>query len=221
MKDIHSIVKFLITSLLVKVTLVAGIICSVSLLQAQSPDPFTSIKELKEGTLIVRFPANKAKIDTLAAMAGRTQDAKNKERLEKELKETMEERDSLLADYVEAFKLYYDFSKVAYYFDYDGKDLNMAKYYNLDHEHISVADLSEKPIYYLFFDRTADTKLDALMIYNRYLKKIPKPFPNDFTRGGLNFLFLKISDNKFPSWRVKRINKRLHTFWSQTMANEE
>ena len=74
-----------------------------------------SIKELKEGSLIVRFPAYRAKIDTLTAMASRTSDPKNKARLEKQLQETIEERDTLLADYVEAFKTHYNFSKVAYY----------------------------------------------------------------------------------------------------------
>jgi hypothetical protein len=199
--------------------MLSGAAGMLSPVYGQAPDPKACIKELKEGSLIIRFPAYRAKIDTLTAMASRTKDPKNKERLEKQLAETIEERDTLLADYVEAFKLYYDFSKVAYFFDYDGRDLNTATYHNLDGEHIAVADLSEKPIFYLFFDRTEDTKLDALSIYNRYLKKIPKPFPNEFTRGGLNFLFLKISDKKFPSWRVKKINKQLHMFWNETMAN--
>ena len=221
MKDIRGNVRFLITSLLVKVIMLTGAVWPVSPAYGQAPDPKTSIKELKEGTLIIRFPGYKAKIDTLTTMASRTNDPKNKERLEKQRQQTIEERDTLLADYVEAFKMYYDFSGVAYYFDYDGRDLNTTTYYNLDGERTAVADLSERPIYYLFFDRTEDTKLDALSIYNRYLKKIPKPFPNEFTRGGINFLFLKISDNKFPSWRVKKINKHLHMFWNETMVNEQ
>jgi hypothetical protein len=198
--------------------MLTGAVWLPSQLLCQAPDPFASIKDLKEGTLIVRFPASKAKIDTLTSMAARTKDPKNKERLEKELKETIEERDTLFADYMEAFKLFYDFSTLAYFFDYDSKDLNTANYYNLDGERIAVADLSEKPIFYLLFDRTEESKLDALSIYNRYMKKIPSPFPNEFTRGGINFLFLKISDKKFPSWRVKKINKRLHTFLSDTLA---
>ena len=179
----------------------------------QNTSPAASIQELKEGYLIVRFPTYKSKIDTLTAMAARTDDPKNKERLQKQLTQAIEERDTLFADYIEAFKTKYDFSKVAYIFDYDARDLNTANYYNLDGERIAVADLSEKPLFYIFFERTEEDALDALVVYNRYLKKIPAPFPNDFTRGGINFLFLKISDKKFPSWRVGRINKQFYKYW--------
>jgi len=201
--------------------MLAGAVWPSTPLIGQAPDPVTSIKELKEGTLIVRFPAYKAKIDTLTAMASRTKDPENKQRLEKELQQTIEERDTLLADYVEAFKMNYNFSRVAYYFDYDGRDLNTARYYNLDGEHIAVADLSEKPIFYIFFDRTEESKMDALTIYSRYLKKIPNPFPNEFALGGINVIFVSLSDNTFPSWRIKKINKRLHMFWNETMASEK
>ena len=221
MKDFRGNVRFLITSLLVKVIMLAGAAWPSSTLFGQAPDPLTSIKELKEGTLIVRFPANKAKIDTLTAMAARTTNPDNKQRLEKELQQTIGERDSMIAHYVEAFKMKYDFSGVAYYFDYDGRDLNTARYYNLDGERISVADLSEKPIFYLFFDRSEEMKMDALTIYNRLLKKIPKPFPNDFTTGGINYLFVSLSGNTFESWRIKKMNKRFHMFWSDVLANEK
>jgi hypothetical protein len=201
--------------------MLAGATWPSSPLLGQAPDPVTSIKELKEGTLVIRFPAQKAKIDTLTSMAARTKDPDNKKRFEKELQQTIEERDTLVAHYVDAFKMKYDFSKVAYYFDYDGRDLNMAKYYNLDGEHIAVADLSEKPIFYLFFDRSEEMKMDALTISNRTLKKIPKPFPNEFTTGGINYLFVSLSNNTFESWRIKKMNKRLHMFWNDVMANEK
>jgi hypothetical protein len=201
--------------------MLAGATFVTTTLMGQSTDPLTCIKELKEGTLIIRFPTNKPKVDTLTAMIARASDPKNKERLQKELQQTIEERDSLFADYVEAFKLYYDFSRVAYYYDYDGKDLNTAKYYNLDGERVAIGDLSEKPIFYVLFERTDEAKLDALNIYNRSLKKIPKPFPNQFTTGGINFLFLQLSDNKLPFWRVKKMNKRFHLFYSDVIASEK
>jgi hypothetical protein len=176
-------------------------------------DPENAIKELKDGYLIIRFPTYKAKLDTLNAISARTTDPKNKERMQKEIQQTIEERDTLFADYIEAFKTKYTFSKVAYIFDYDARDLNTARYYNLDGEQIAVADLSELPLYYVLFDRTDVDALDALVVYNRNMRKVPKPFPNDFTRGGINFLFLKISDKKFPSWRVGKMNKRFNDFY--------
>ena len=219
MKDMRCYVNPLITRLQGCKRVILILLCfssawSPTLISGQVfVDPTNAIKELKEGYLIIRFPTYRAKIDTLYAMSARTTDPKNKGRLQKELQQTIEERDTLFADYIEAFKTKYTFSKVAYIFDYDARDLNTAHYYNLDGESIAIADLSEGPLYYVFFERTQEDALDALVVYNRYMKKVPKPFPNDFTRGGINILFLKISDKKFPSWRVGKMNKRFNDFY--------
>ena len=148
MKDFRSSVNPLITRIeLYKLLIISAISMTASAWSlpayGQMTTPSYSIKELREGSLIIRFPTYTSKIDTLTAMAGRTKDPKNKERLEKELKKTIQERDTLLADYVEAFKTKYDFSKVAYIFDYDARNLNTATYYNLDGERIAVADRCE------------------------------------------------------------------------------
>lgn len=220
MKDIRCYVNPLITRLQGYRPAVVIILClwsalSPVLLSGQAMvDPANAIKELKEGYLIIRFPTYKSKVDTLTAMSARATDPKNKARITKELQQTIEERDTLWADYIEAFKTRYSFSKVAYIFDYDAHDLNTAHYYNLEGESIAVADLSEGPLYYVFFERTEEDALDALVVYNRNMKKVPKPFPNDFMRGGINILFLKISDKKFPSWRVGKMNKRFNDFFT-------
>jgi hypothetical protein len=219
MKDFKSSVNPLITRIQIYKLLIITIIsitASFWTLPAfgQMTTPTFSIKELKEGTLVIRFPTYTSKIDTLTAMAGRTKDPKNKERLEKELKKTKQERDTLHADYIEAFKTKYDFSKVAYIFDYDARNLNTATYYNLDGERLAIADLSEKPLFYLYFEGTAVDAQEALVVYNRNLQKIPAPFPNDFILGGINVLFLKISNKKFPSWRVGKMNKQFYKYYA-------
>jgi hypothetical protein len=175
----------------------------------------TQILELREGTLIVRIPAFKAKIDTLQAMSLRAQEPNQKARIKKQLQEAIDKRDTLRSDYVKAFKNQFHFSKVAYFMDYDGHDLNLATYYNLDQERISVADLAEKPIFYLHFERTEESRIDALILYDRYLNLVQSPFPNNFTRGGINFLFLRISEKNFPAWRVNRIDRSLFKFWDE------
>jgi len=219
MKDIQGSVRFLITSLKAYKLLILLVMLSVTL-SGQTQSPPSAIKELREGTLIIRFPTSKPKIDTLTAMVARAQDPKNKERLEKDLQQAIQERDTLMADYIAAFKTEYDFSKVAYFFDYDGRNLNTANYYNLDGERIAVADLSEKPIFYIYFDRTDEDAMDALVIYTRNIQKLPRPFPNDFTLGGINVLFLKISGRKYPSWRVEKINTRLYKYWLEVTQDE-
>ena len=216
MIDLPLHVRFLITRSFPRVMAFISSLLLTGLVLAQAPDPVQSIRDLKEGTLIIRFPTYKTKIDTLHQMISRSTDPKKKEKLEKELNVTMQERDTLFADYIHAFKTAYSFSAVAYFFDFDSRDLNTASYYNLDGERIATADLSEKPMFYLFFDRSEEKSMDALVVKDRMLKKIPSPFPNDFTLGGINTIFLDLSGKKFPTWRVSKINKRFHMFWTET-----
>ncbi|MGB3080791.1 MAG: hypothetical protein WBB31_17045 [Saprospiraceae bacterium] len=182
---------------------------------SQTVDPVTSIRDLREGYLIVRMPASKPKIDTLQSMIARTSDNTSKLRLQRFLDEAREERDSLLADYTRAFRDYYHFSRTAYFFDYDGRDLRKASFYKMDGTPFSKDSIGNKPVFYLYFERTEESHIEALVIYNVEGLKVPTPFPNNFTRGGINFLFLKMSERKFPAWRVDRINKRLFKYWRE------
>lgn len=125
----------------------------------------------------------------------------------------MADRDTLFHDYIRALKGQYTFSKVAYFFDYDAHHLNTATYYNLDGEKLAVADLAEKPIFYLFFERTEESKIDALVIRDRELKIVPRPFPNNFSRGGINYLFQKLWEKNFAEWRIKKMNKALFKYY--------
>jgi hypothetical protein len=183
-------------------------------IHAQTADPVMSIRDLREGYLIVRMPASKAKIDTLQAMVNRSTDNTSKLRLQRLLDEATQERDTLLADYTRAFRDYYHFSKTAYYFDYEGRDLRKAGFYNMDGSSFSKEEIGTKPVFYLYFERTEESHIDALVIYNVEGIKVPSPFPNNFTRGGINFLFLKLSEKKFPAWRVERIDKKLFKYWN-------
>lgn len=189
--------------------------------QGQRSDPEEAIKALREGYLIVRLPSYRAKIDTLESMIGRSTNETQKIRLQRLLDETVESRDSLQQGYIRAFKHQYHFSKVAYFYDYDAHNLNTAKYYNLDSEPIAIGDIMDKPLYYLFFERTVESKIDALVIYDRKLTIVPRPFPNNFSRGGLNFLFLKISDKNFPAWRVTKMQKQLIRYYNAVRMVEE
>ena len=198
----------------------AGIISGRSL-HAQASDPEVAIKALHEGYLVVRLPSYRAKIDTLQSMISRSTNTANTTRLQHLLEETIETRDSLHQGYIRAFKNLYQFSKVAYFYDYDAHNLNTAKYFNLDNEPIAIADIMDKPLFYLFFERTVESKIDALVIYDRNLKIVPRPFPNNFSRGGINFLFLKISEKNFPAWRVSKMQKQLIRYYNAVRMVEE
>ena len=204
-----------------KVLLLTGIVTfsinALLPLNAQNPDPEKSIQELKEGYLIVRMPTSKAKIDTLTARVAKTTDPDDKLRLQKQLDDAIGERDTLIADYTKAFRELYTFSHSAYYLDYEGRDLSKTPFYHMDGSLMSKAEIDQKPVFYLFFDRAEDGNTDLLIIRDKEGKEIPSPFPNRFSRSGLNFLFLKVSERSFADWRVEKMNKRLLKYWKQVL----
>src|SRR5687768_3026379 len=185
-----------------------------SIAQDTLKDPVESIRELKEGYLVIRFPAFKNKIDTLTSMIARAEEGPSKKRLEIMKAKTIEERDSLQEDYIKAFQTHYKFSKVAYFMDAEARNLSSANFYSLDKSPITFKELNKLPVYYLIFGRTEESKIDALIIVDSHMKPIPSPFPNNFTRSGFNFLFITLAEDKFPEWRVKKMNKKLHKFYS-------
>ena len=190
-------------------------------LHAQGMEPAEAIKALREGYLIIRLPSYRAKIDTLESIILRTQDSNNRHRLERLLNETIETRDSLQAGYLRAFSNHYHFSKVAYVYDYDARNLEKATFFNLNGNSLNRAEFAGVPIFYLYFERTAESKIDGLVIYDQQLKIVPRPFPNNFTRSGLNLLFLKISDKNFPAWRVSKMQKQLIKYYNAVRMVEE
>jgi hypothetical protein len=188
-------------------------------LQAQTADPVQSIRDLKHGVLLVRIPTSRAKIDTLKAMIARSDNA-SKERLQRLFDNTVRERDTLFASYTRAFRDAYRFSDAGYYFDYEGHDMHSAHFYKMSGDPLSIEELSQKPVFYLYFERTGESQIDALVIRNAAGIEIPSPFPNRFIQGGFNFLFVKIADKKFPAWRVTKINKKLFKYWKEAGPNE-
>lgn len=188
------------------------LIASAGTAAAQKPED--AIRQLKEGYLIVRFPAFKNKIDTLESMIARAEDNATKKRLTHLLNEAVYERDTVRMEYMQAFKEHYDFSNVIYFFDFESHNLATAHYYVLEGKGTSIKGIAGYPKFYLHFERTPDSKMDALVFYDEKLRRIPRPFPNNFTRGGFSFLFKQLSDKTYPAWRVQKINKRLHKYYN-------
>ncbi len=189
-------------------------------LKAQDIDPVQSIRDLKDGYLLLRLPSSKAKIDTLQALVARSTDISNQKHLQKQLDQAIEERDTLVANYIRALRDVYHFSKVGYYFDYESRNGTSAHFYNVDGTLILKEELTSRPVFYMYFERTEESEIDALVIYNAQGKVIPPPFPNNFSRSGINFLFLKVSERSFPEWRMDKINKKLTKYWSEIVSRE-
>jgi len=193
----------------------------IHITKAQGTFADLSIYNLHDGYLIVRFPTYRGKIDTLTAMIGRTTDENTKKRLQKSLDDTKATRDTFFNQYVRAFKEKYTFSKTAYFFDKDARDLTTATYYNWDGEKISLGDIDKSKLFYLYFERTEDSKIDAMVIYDQMQNKLRKPFPNNFAQSGFNFLFISISSDNYPSWRVNKMNKRLWKYYNEVKVDSE
>lgn len=192
---------------------IALVLLPISGLSGQDMDMVNAIRELKEGYLVVRMPSSRAKIDTLTRMVDRAQHPGTKGKLQKMLQETKDERDSLIADYTRAFQNRYNFSKVAYFMDYESRDLASAHFYKPDGEEVRWEDIHQKPYYLLYFERTEESKIDALVIHYSSGKTVPRPFPNNFSTGGINVFLVKLLEKSFADWRIGRINKKLHNFW--------
>jgi len=206
----------LLKTYLILLALFLPVLPGINSIAAQANEPEQLIQDLKEGILLVRMPTFRAKIDTLKSMLRRSNPA-GKGRLEKMLSDTEAERDSLLVQYKRAFRDVYNFSDVAYYFDYEGRDLQKAKMYSMNGQILSHDSISGKPVFYLFFERTKESAIDALIIHDAAGNEIPSAFPNRFIQGGFNFLFLKISEKSFPGWRVNKMNKKLHRYWKEVI----
>ncbi|HEX5112650.1 MAG TPA: hypothetical protein VFV79_07375 [Saprospiraceae bacterium] len=193
----------------------------IHITKAQSTFTDLAISNLHDGYLIVRFPTYQSKIDTLKSMIARSSDEGTKKRLQKSLDDTVTDRDTFFKQYTGAFKAKYNFSKAAYFFDKDARDLNTATYYNMEGERISVGDLSENQLFYLYFERTEDSRIDAMVIYDRMQNKLRPPFPNNFAQAGFNFLWIGVSTHNYPSWRIDKMNKRLWKYFNEVKMNSQ
>ena len=191
-------------------------IVSAGPLAAQKPQE--AIQQLKEGYLIVRFPAYKNKIDTLESMIAKAKDDATKKRLTHLLNQAIYDRDTVRMDYIDAFKNHYDFSNVIYFFDYESHNLATAHYYVLGGKGTSIKGIADYPKFYLHFERTEDSKIDALVFYDQKLRRIPPPFPNNFSSGGLSYLFMQLSNKSAPAKRIQKINRRLHKYYNSVKS---
>jgi hypothetical protein len=213
----------LTTSWGLSVCMILGLALSgIHIIKAQNTFSDVAIKNLREGHLLIRFPTYTAKIDTLNALIARSTDEGYKKRLQKLLNDTTADRDTFFKSYVAAFRENYTFSHAGYFFDIEARNLNTANYYTLQGDHIAPEDLNPSNTFYLYFERTEESKIDAMVIYDYDQNKMRSPFPNNFAQAGVNFLFLKFSSKKnFPSWRVEKMNKRLWKYFNDVKMNSD
>lgn len=212
----QGVIRFKLTTYLCWI-LTGYAILSISpgaLIVAQAQKPADAIQNLREGLLIVRFPSMHSKIDTLQALIDRTTDEDTRKKWQKMRESTILERDALINDYAAAFKSSWIFSNVIYFMDYEAKKPGQITYFDTDHQKTQIeTDFPPEKKFYLHFERSEESKIESLVIYDVNRNKIPRPFPNSFSRGGLGFLFIKLMEKKIAEAKVSKMQKQLAKYY--------
>ncbi|TXB61662.1 hypothetical protein [Phaeodactylibacter luteus] len=211
-----------------------GVFICTGLLHAQeagstpSPGPGQAIRELKAGTLIVRLPSNRRKMEALRSELEKEEEGTVRHKwLAKELATTKEETDTFNLYMYRAFQEAYDFSAVQFTYDYFTPQLKTGD--------LAGALLNEQlqpdnriappdgPYYLLRFGQTQkdySDGIEAMVVMTPDLKNMAPPFPyyqrlNDFT-AFIGSIFPRDDQKLFDALRlVGKLNARLKKFYNQ------
>ncbi len=164
---------------------------------------------LKDGALVVRLKSKRNKITKLEELLSNPEvNESDKKKLEKDLKNTIEERDNFNSALFTAFNEYYTFS--AFYFMYDTASVALKNGeksgFLLDNNlkvdpEITITQDSFFVIYKGTLDATNRTGLEALIIMDSRFNIVPSPFPY-YTR--VNNFWLVLGRFFSPKKAVKR-----------------
>ena len=182
---------------------------------------YKAIQDLKAGTLYVRLPSHRKKIEALEQMLAddNLKDSQAKY-LERQLDDAIEERDRLALGYAAAFDSLYQFSNYALLYDYESPKLNAgaAEVYDSNFKKIGM-DMT-RPYFILHIGQTAGTAVEALTILDKEMRPLPSPFPANIVRyGPLSFLNFLV--NKQDLFRhVRRLEKRLIRFHEKVLLEQ-
>lgn len=184
--------------------------------QDRKETAYDRIESLHAGILVLRLPTAQAKIDTLEAMRSRATDEKAIRRIEKELAQTIADRDKLTTGYLAAMRAEYTFSAAAYVYDRDLLDPDEAKLRFITPRGDSTVawrDADHSRLFILRFERTSDSAIDALVIYGPDGRIPPDPFPSAFVLGGLSSFWNGLMGKSHEVWRIRSMNKRFTDFY--------
>jgi hypothetical protein len=189
--------------------------------QDRKETAYDLIETLHEGILVLRLPTSQTKIDTLEAMRGRATDEKAIRRIEKELAQTIEDRDKLTTGYIAAMRSAYTFSDAAYVFDREMLDPGTAQLRFLTSQGDSIVswrDADPARVFLLRFERTSDSAIDALVVYGPDGRVPADPFPSEFVLGGLSSFWNGLMGKSQETWRIRSMNKRFADFYHSVQA---
>ena len=188
-----------------------------------------AIKDLKnDGALVLRLKTKRNKIEKLNDLLARPDlEEKDKKKLAKELKTTIEERDKYNYELSKAFSTIYKFSAVYFMHDTSSvalkngekSDFLLDKDLNID-PNIVITQDSFFVAYTGTLDATNSTGMEALIIMNSQLEVLPSPFPyyvraNHFGRVLGKLFAPKKAVKRDAEKIVTKLEKNLNKFYKK------
>lgn len=185
--------------------------------QPQPGTPEYHIQALQGGFLLVRLKSNRKKIEAIENQL-ETATGENAEKWAKMLETTEKETQEENQGYIDAFESAYDFSDLAYFYDYDTRAIIDRKVapWSADLETEVEIDTSEQR-YILSFGRTDESKIGGMQILTIDLSTPGRPFPSNISTSGVSAIFASISGKKEKA-HVERLNKKLHRYLEKVNA---
>ena len=188
-----------------------------------------AIKDLKDGALVVRLKSKSNKISKLEELIA-SPDVKesSKNKLRKELKTTIEERNKYNVELVKAMSELYTFSKVYYMYDTHSKALKNGTrsgiFLNENLEEDPKITLRGEHFFVLktgTTDSESTTGLEALIIMDNQLVDLKRPFPYYVRINSIGRLFVRIFNPKKLVQKdakeiVGKLEAQLNKFYEET-----
>lgn len=190
------------------------------------------IKKLKEGILVVRLSSNHRKIAALQSLLdGGALSKKDQQRIENQLRTTLENTHKANARMITAFKTYYDFSEAFFMLDTSSQVLKKGKqkgiFLNDSLEVDSTLSLNNRDFHVARFgnlDQANSTGFKAMILMDKNFKDLQGPFPfyvriNNFG-SVIGSIFPKPKQAQRNANKiVKKLNKNLKSFYHQFHNN--
>jgi hypothetical protein len=188
----------------------------------------TAIRELQEGTLLVRLPSRKRKIEAMEQVLSQYgPEDKRRPRLEKLLRITREEAETFNRNMTMAFRDSFDFAEVRFFYDYNTPEIKAGEtaglLLNEDLKADPAITLPDQPTYILGFGQTNkdySDGLEAMFIMSSDFERMAPPFPyyqrlNDFA-AFMGSIFPAPDQEKRDALRlVGKLEKKLRGFYEK------
>ena len=189
-----------------------------------------AIASLKLGTLVVRLPSQRAKLEAMQTVMedpNTTEAARRRLQTQKEF--TLSDTREFNLNVMAAFQDSYDFSKLLFIFDYSTDELRGGRSSGIFLNSILEADaaiqLSHTPYFFLHFSSTS-SGVQAMIIADEHFRDLSKPFPfyqrlHDFN-SFMNSIFFLFSPNRKQEdiqRIVDKLNKKLYKY-HETVSGE-